>query len=72
MKSKGNPYTQPAGYGTSGAKIPSQATVGHGGATKNGVGMGVADRTGSESKFNGGSHSGVQYVHGRKSHQAGC
>lgn len=67
----GNPYTQPAGYGVQ-AKIPAQRTAGHSGSVKAGVGMGVMDRTGSEAKFNGGSHAGVQYTHGRKSHQAGC
>lgn len=71
MKSKGNPYMQPAGYGTSGAKIPAQSTAGHGGPVKNGVGMGAMDKCGAEQRFAGGTHSGVQYVHGRKSHQAG-
>jgi hypothetical protein len=70
MKSKGNPYQQPAGYGVQ-AKIPAQATAGRSGATKAGVGMGVMDRCGPDNRFAGGSHSGVQYVHGRKSHQPG-
>lgn len=68
MKSKGNPYTQPAGYGVQ-AKIPAQPTANQSGTVKGGVGMGVMDRCGPEQKFNGGSHAGVQYVHGRKSHQ---
>lgn len=67
----GNPYQQPAGYGVQ-AKIPAQATAGRSGSVKAGVGMGMMDRTGPDAKFNGGSHAGVQYVHGRKSHQAGC
>ena len=68
MKSKGNPYTQPAGYGVQ-AKIPAQPTAGQSGTVKAGVGMGVMDRCGPEQKFNGGSHAGVQYVHDRKSYQ---
>ena len=71
MKSNGNAYQQPAGYGVQ-AKIPAQRTVGQSGAIKAGVGMGVMDRTGPDAKFNGGTHAGVQYVHGRKSMQEGC
>lgn len=70
MKSKGNPYQQPAGYGTS-ATIPAQSTGGKSGTVKAGVGMGVMDRCGPDNRFAGGTHSGVQYVHDRKSQQPG-
>jgi hypothetical protein len=39
------------------------------GQVKNGVGMGKADATGADSKFDGGRSKGVCYSHDRKSYQ---
>jgi hypothetical protein len=70
---KHNAEMQPKGYGTS-AKAPAGAaasdkTGDRAGMVKNGVGMGKADATGADSKFDGGRSKGVCYSHDRKSCQ---
>lgn len=63
-------YVEPAGYGFGNrANLPKIATTGQRAPIKGEVGMGAMDKCGSEQKFNGGTHAGVQYVHGRQSYQ---
>lgn len=67
---KSSPYVEPAGYGYGNrANLPKIATTGQRAPIKGEVGMGVMDKCGPEQKFNGGTHAGVQYVHGRQSYQ---
>jgi len=70
---KDNAEMTPKGYG-SGTKPPAGASASDSsgerrGKIVNGVGMGMADGTGSNKEFNGGRTKGVCYTHDRSSYQ---
>ena len=68
-----NAEMTPKGYGA-GVKTPAGASASdmsgeRHGKVVNGVGMGMADQTGSNHAFDGGRCKGVCYTHERKSYQ---